>query len=164
MPQPRTKTNSLVSWSFFNEICPSGKWNSCAVKYSLTRMWANFISHCDEGAIFHNFRKGIISHSPQGEYFTWKTPDFMIYTQRPPNFSWPTALTEKNFYGIIKYWFYPYKNGGSKMSRKFKNFRDLGNLPAADGKKVRKGKLYRSGHLCKISPKFRPRLRTAFVL
>jgi protein-tyrosine phosphatase len=37
------------------------------------------------------------------------------------------------------------------MSRKFKNFRDLGNLPAADGKKVRKGKLYRSGHLCKIS-------------
>ena len=26
-------------------------------------MWANFISHCDEGAIFHNFRKEIISHS-----------------------------------------------------------------------------------------------------
>ena len=26
-------------------------------------MWANFISHCDEGAIFHNFRKKIISHS-----------------------------------------------------------------------------------------------------
>ena len=23
---------------------------------------ANFISHCDEGAIFHNFRKEIISH------------------------------------------------------------------------------------------------------
>ena len=37
------------------------------------------------------------------------------------------------------------------MSRKFKNFRDLGNLPAADGRKIKKGKLYRSGHLCKIS-------------
>jgi hypothetical protein len=33
-------------------------------------MWANFISHCDEGAIFHNFRKEIISHSAQAEYFT----------------------------------------------------------------------------------------------
>ena len=33
-------------------------WNICFanVKYSLTRMWANFISHCDEGAIFHNSR------------------------------------------------------------------------------------------------------------
>ena len=40
-------------------------WNICFanVKYSLARMWANFISHCDEGAIFHNFRKKIISHS-----------------------------------------------------------------------------------------------------
>ena len=37
------------------------------------------------------------------------------------------------------------------MSRKYKNFRDLGNLPAADGRKIKKGKLYRSGHLCKIS-------------
>ena len=37
------------------------------------------------------------------------------------------------------------------MSRKFKNFRDLGNLPAADGRKIKKGKLYRSGHLYKIS-------------
>ena len=27
-------------------------------------MWANFISHCDNRAIFHNFRKKIISHSP----------------------------------------------------------------------------------------------------
>ena len=39
------------------------------------------------------------------------------------------------------------------MSKKFKNFRDLGNLPAADGKKIKKEKLYRSGHLCKISEK-----------
>ena len=40
-------------------------WNICStnVKYSLARMWANFISHCDEGAIFHNFRKKIISYS-----------------------------------------------------------------------------------------------------
>jgi len=37
------------------------------------------------------------------------------------------------------------------MSRKMKNFRDLGNIPAADGKRVRTGMLYRSGHLSKIS-------------
>ncbi len=37
------------------------------------------------------------------------------------------------------------------MFRKFKNFRDLGNIPAADGRKIKKGKLYRSGHLYKIS-------------
>ena len=37
------------------------------------------------------------------------------------------------------------------MSRKFKNFRDLGDLPTADGRKIKKGKLYRSGHLYKIS-------------
>ena len=37
------------------------------------------------------------------------------------------------------------------MSKKFKNFRDLGNLPAANGRKIKKGKLYRSGHLYKIS-------------
>ena len=41
--------------------------------------------------------------------------------------------------------------GGSKMSKKYRNFRDLGNLPAAEGKTVRRGKLYRSGHLYKIS-------------
>ena len=37
------------------------------------------------------------------------------------------------------------------MSKKLKNFRDLGGIPAADGKKIRYGMLYRSGHLCKIS-------------
>ena len=37
------------------------------------------------------------------------------------------------------------------MSKKYKNFRDLGNLPAAEGKTIRCGKLYRSGHLYKIS-------------
>ena len=45
------------------------------------------------------------------------------------------------------------------MSRKFKNFRDLGNLPAADGRKIKKGKLYRSGHLYKISEKTAELLR-----
>ena len=39
------------------------------------------------------------------------------------------------------------------MSRKFKNFRDLGNLSTTDGRKIKKGKLYRSGHLYKISEK-----------
>ena len=38
------------------------------------------------------------------------------------------------------------------MSKKLKNFRDLGGIPASDGKKVRHGMLYRSGYLCKISP------------
>ncbi|MBQ3490863.1 MAG: tyrosine-protein phosphatase [Clostridia bacterium] len=37
------------------------------------------------------------------------------------------------------------------MSKRVKNFRDLGGIPAADGKKIRKGMLYRSGHLCSIS-------------
>ena len=31
------------------------------------------------GAIFHNFRKEIISHSAQAEYFTCNLPDFMLY-------------------------------------------------------------------------------------
>ncbi|MBR7162022.1 MAG: tyrosine-protein phosphatase [Clostridia bacterium] len=37
------------------------------------------------------------------------------------------------------------------MSKRLKNFRDLGGIKAADGKTVRHGMLYRSGHLCKIS-------------
>ena len=37
------------------------------------------------------------------------------------------------------------------MSKKLKNFRDLGGIPTADGRKVRNGMLYRSGHLCSIS-------------
>ena len=45
------------------------------------------------------------------------------------------------------------------MLKKFKNFRDLGNLPAADGRKIKKGKLYRSGHLYKISEKTAELLR-----
>ena len=37
------------------------------------------------------------------------------------------------------------------MSKKLKNFRDLGGIPTADGRKVRTGMLYRSAHLCSIS-------------
>ena len=37
------------------------------------------------------------------------------------------------------------------MSKRLKNFRDLGGIPTVDGKKIRHGLLYRSGHLCKIS-------------
>lgn len=37
------------------------------------------------------------------------------------------------------------------MSKKLKNFRDLGGIRTADGKEVRRGLLYRSGHLCKIT-------------
>ena len=46
---------------FSTKFALAGKWNSFAVKYLLckyeifaSRMWANFISHCDEVAIFHN--------------------------------------------------------------------------------------------------------------
>ena len=45
------------------------------------------------------------------------------------------------------------------MARKVKNLRDLGGIPAADGKKVRYGKLYRSGHLGKIKPDAAEKLR-----
>ncbi len=38
------------------------------------------------------------------------------------------------------------------MSKKVKNFRDLGGIPTSDGKKIRYGMLYRSGHLCAILP------------
>lgn len=37
------------------------------------------------------------------------------------------------------------------MSKRLKNFRDLGGIPTENGKKIRSGLLYRSGHLCKIS-------------
>ena len=37
------------------------------------------------------------------------------------------------------------------MTGRLKNFRDLGGIPAADGKTVRHGMLYRSAHICKIS-------------
>ena len=37
------------------------------------------------------------------------------------------------------------------MSKKMKNFRDLGGISTSDGKKIRYGMLYRSGHLCSIS-------------
>lgn len=45
------------------------------------------------------------------------------------------------------------------MPRKIKNFRDLGGIPAAGGKIVKKGLLYRSAHLCSLTPKTAKRLR-----
>lgn len=45
------------------------------------------------------------------------------------------------------------------MPKKINNFRDLGGIPAADGKTIRYGKLYRSGHLAKIKPKTAIHLR-----
>ncbi|MBO5967588.1 MAG: tyrosine-protein phosphatase [Clostridia bacterium] len=45
------------------------------------------------------------------------------------------------------------------MARKVKNFRDLGGIPAANGKRVCYGKLYRSGHLGKIKPEVAEKLR-----
>ena len=45
------------------------------------------------------------------------------------------------------------------MARKVKNLRDLGGIPAADGKKVRYGNLYRIGHLGKIKPETAEKLR-----
>ena len=45
------------------------------------------------------------------------------------------------------------------MANRVKNLRDLGGIPAADGKKVRYGKLYRSGHLGKINEESAEKLR-----
>ncbi|MBQ9079778.1 MAG: tyrosine-protein phosphatase [Clostridia bacterium] len=45
------------------------------------------------------------------------------------------------------------------MPKKIKNFRDLGGIPAADGKHIRSGMLFRSGHLARIKPKTADRMR-----
>ncbi len=45
------------------------------------------------------------------------------------------------------------------MARRVKNLRDLGGIPAAGGKTVRYGKLYRSGHLGKINTETAEKLR-----
>lgn len=45
------------------------------------------------------------------------------------------------------------------MAKRIKNFRDLGGIPAANGKRVRCGRLYRSGHLCKIKQSTAEKLR-----
>ena len=47
-------------------------WNSYAVKYLLRKCEeANFISHCDEGAIFHNSRSELF-HIRHRRIFHWK--------------------------------------------------------------------------------------------
>jgi len=51
-------------------------------------MWANFISHRpmpQAAEIFHNFRKEIISHSAQAEYFTYRFAMVQIRSQRTKN-------------------------------------------------------------------------------
>ncbi len=45
------------------------------------------------------------------------------------------------------------------MARKVKNFRDLGGIKTKDGKRIRSGLLYRSGHLAKIKEKTAKKLR-----
>jgi protein-tyrosine phosphatase len=45
------------------------------------------------------------------------------------------------------------------MLKGIANFRDLGGIPAADGKAVRPGMLYRSAHICKISKATAQKLR-----
>lgn len=45
------------------------------------------------------------------------------------------------------------------MAKRVKNLRDLGGIPAANGKTVRYGKLYRSGHLGKINTESAEKLR-----
>jgi protein-tyrosine phosphatase len=43
------------------------------------------------------------------------------------------------------------------------NFRDIGGYPTKDGRSVSMGRLYRSGHLGKLSPKDRSRLNAAGI-
>ena len=45
--------------------------NSYAVKYLLRKCEGRISFHIERSEIFHNFRKGIISHSAKAEYFTF---------------------------------------------------------------------------------------------
>ena len=73
---------------FSTKFALAGKWNSFAVKYLLckceifaSRMWANFISHCDEGAIFNNFQRKLfhIRRKPNISLKTYRNKFRMIY-------------------------------------------------------------------------------------
>jgi len=74
--------NKPKASAFFNEICPSGKWNSYAVKMFAARTWANFISHrtkwdISQCAIAHYFTFG------NAEYFTkFKSCNFVLRAQK----------------------------------------------------------------------------------
>ena len=48
-------------------------------------MWANFISHCDEGAIFHNSRSELfhIRCKPNISLKTYRNKLLMIYKATP---------------------------------------------------------------------------------
>ena len=43
---------------------------ACGSEIRLRRVKERILFHIERSEIFHNFRKEIISHSPQGEYFT----------------------------------------------------------------------------------------------
>ena len=47
---------------------------------------ANFISHCDEGAIFHNFRKEIISHFAVRQNITLKIKNSEYHSEYAKNY------------------------------------------------------------------------------
>ena len=73
--------------AFFNEICPSGKWNSYAVKYLLrkcemfaARTWANFISHCDQREQYFTIHEVNYFTFGNAEYFTkFKSCNFILW-------------------------------------------------------------------------------------
>ena len=50
---------------------------TCEMRFA--REEANFISHCDEGAIFHNFRKEIISHFSLLNKIFWSQTNLILY-------------------------------------------------------------------------------------
>ncbi len=50
------------------------------------------------------------------------------------------------------------------MSKKVKNLRDLGGIKTADGRRLRRNLIYRSGHLCKIPSEEASRLRDRLAL
>lgn len=51
-----------------------------------------------------------------------------------------------------------------KKIKSIKNFRDLGGIPAADGRHIRRGLLFRSGHLADLEPDDAGRLREGLGL
>ena len=97
---------ALDSQVLFNEICPAGKLNSCAVKYLLRKCEmfadanvANFISHPNEARIFHN-GEGIISHR-RSRYFTYHAPDTRQQSEAEGFFAKPVEKFKKLCYNEL---------------------------------------------------------------